>query len=663
MKLAPSCALLALACASCERVDPAAPAAQEVALRFDARALVLDHRGTRTPVSLSVRLADGRAVPVPWERFQGTTAVVEGMTVTISLRDNAIEWSVRGASPVRGVELALADLPFTEGTRVIVDGAQSWSFAGAIVPAPGAALPTDPSGQPRFPETLGDPLADAATTSLFHGELAGEFSLCVDDGDGRNTRWSAVTFERPGSALRVRVFDGLLADDATRAREGDGSYLRSGRVTVARAVPGHPFACVRSPSGAARSVTAFPRGWWSWNTLFTRVTAADLDAQARVMADLDPGARHITVDDGWEERWGDWVPSRAFGGRIEAVAEGLHARGYTLGLWLAPFAVDPMSPLVRDHPGWFLRRDDGAPLRVDLVPGRSFAILDATHPEARAHLTSVFRALRGAGVDLFKIDFLYAAARPALRADPSATGLQAYHLGLQAIVEGTGGAHVNGCGAVLAATLPYVQSVRVGADNTFERVAPGWGSVLALARNLSARQWVAAQGVALDPDQPVARDLTLDEARGYLAVAAMTGAFGYGDDLTALSEDRRALYREPWFVALRGTSPGQPARALDAGEDPGSTYLPSPLADLVGAFRASPRARTPTVFSLSAAGVSYRVLLHSDGDARRVSVPRGGASSARELIADAPVLREGERWVVEVPPRAVRVLRVEGAGP
>jgi alpha-galactosidase len=468
-----------------------------------------------------------------------------------------------------------------------------------------------------------------------------------------------VTFERPGGALRVRVFDGLLPDDAARAAGPDGRYARAGRVTVAAADPERPFACVRSPSAAGGSNARFPRGWWSWNTLFARVTAADVDAQSRALSALDPAARHVTVDDGWEERWGDWRPSVAFGGSVEEVARGLRARGGTLGLWLAPFAVDPASSLLREHPAWFLRRADGAPLLADLVPGRAFAILDTTHPEARSHLTALFRGLRSAGVDLFKIDFLYAAARPAVRADPQATGLQAYALGLQAIVDGAGGAHINGCGAVLAATLPYVQSVRIGADNTFERVTPGWGSVIALARNLSARQWVSARGVALDPDQPVARDLTLDEARGYLAVAAMTGAFGYGDDLVALPEPRRGLYREAWFTALREVSAAQPARALDASEDPGRTFLPSPLADLVGGFRESPRARTPTTFALSASGVAHYVLLHAGSDPRSVAVPRGTHRAARELVAGAAVRAEGDRWVVEVPAHAVRVLRAD----
>ncbi|MFO0628854.1 MAG: glycoside hydrolase family 36 protein [Polyangiales bacterium] len=619
----------------------------------------LRHRGVSTPLALTVHLADGAAVPVPWTAFAGDRATVGDLVVTVTLTADALGWSVRAATPVRGVELTLGDLPAAVGARVIVDGAQSWSFAGALEVPAGQALPRDPQGRVRFPETLGDPLADAAHTSVFHGEVAGAFSLCVDDGDGRNTRWSAVTFERPGEGLRVRVFDGLLDDDAARAPGSDGRYTRAGRITVARAHPGRPFACVRSPAQPPRTPPPFPRGWWSWNTLFARVTAADLDRQVTAMAALDPAAKHVTVDDGWEERWGDWRPSTAFGGAVEGVAQGLHARGYTLGLWLAPFAVDPASTLVTEHPGWFLRQRDGAPLRADLVPGRSFAILDATHPEARAHLTALFRGLRAAGVDLFKIDFLYAAARPALRADPTATGLEAYTRGLQAIVEGAGGAHINGCGAVLAPTLPWVQSVRVGADNTFERVTPGWGSVLALARNLSARGWVVDRGVTLDPDQPVTRELTSDEGRAYLAVAAMTGAFGYGDDLTALDDARRGLYREPWFIGLRDTLPGSPARPQDAGESPARAFLPSPLADLVGAFRAAPRARTPTVFALTTPSGPRWVLLHADAEPRSVRVRRATNAVARELVADAPVRVDGDDWVVEVPPRAVRVLRAE----
>lgn len=657
MRLAPL-ACLALGLASCGG-DAPAPADRAVGFRRAGSALTLDHGGASTPASLTVRMADGRGVPVPWESFQGDTARVGELTVTLTTERDALRWSVRASAPVRGVELALDAIPFGAGARVIVDGAQSWSFAGAIVPTPGATLARDDAGEPRFANALGDPLADTATTSVFHGEVAGDFSLCADDGDGRNTRWSAVTFERPGEGLRVRVFDGLIPDDAARAPGPDGRYTRVGRITVAAASPSRPFACARGPSAEPRAVAPFARGWWSWNTLFAQVRTADLDAQTRAMRDLDPAARHVTVDDGWELRWGDWQPAPSFGGSVESVAQGLHAQGYTLGLWLAPFAVDPMSPLVTAHPGWFLHREDGAMLLADLVPGRAFAVLDATHPEARAHLTGLFRDLRRAGVDLFKIDFLYAAARPAVRADPSATGLQAYILGLQAIVEGAGGAHLNGCGAVLAPTLPYVQSVRVGADNAFERVTPGWASVLAVARNVSARQWVVAQGVALDPDQPVARELTLDEARGFLAVTAMTGAFGYGDDLALLDAGRRALYREGWFTALRDASTGQPARALDASEEPGQTYLPTPLADLVGAFRAAPRARTPMTFALTTATGRYFVLLHGDLDPRTVRVPRGGAGAARELVADAPVRVEGDAWVVEVPPRAVRVLRAE----
>lgn len=640
----------------CGRED--LPSDSSVAFRVEGAERVLRHRGRSVPLALTVHLAGAPAVPVPWSAFRGDTATVGALTVTVRVSDDALQWSARSTAPVRGVELTLGALTLPSAPRVIVDGAQSWSFAGALEVPAGQALSTTPDGRARFSESLGDPLADAPHTSVFHGEVAGELSLCVDDGDGRNTRWSAVTFERPADGLRVRVFDGLLDDDAARVT-ASGESVRSGRITVARATPGRPFGCVRSPAGVVRTPARFPRGWWSWNTLFTHVTAAGLDAQVRAMAAIDPDARHVTVDDGWAERWGDWRPAMGFGASVGEVARGLHARGYTLGLWLAPFAVDPASSLLTEHPGWFLRQLDGAPLRADLVPGRSFAILDATNPEVRAHLTALFRGLRAAGVDLFKIDFLYAAARPALRADPSVTGLEAYTLGVQAIAEGAEGAHINGCGAVLAPTLPWVHSVRVGADNTFERVPPGWGSVLALARNLSARGWVLDRGVTLDPDQPVTRELSADEARAWLAVAAMTGAFGYGDDLTALSDAQRALYAAPWFATLRALPPERAARPRDASDDPGRVFLASPLADLVGAFRAAPRARTPTVFSLRVGNATHWVLLHGDAEARSVRVRREGSAAARELVADAAVRVDGSDWVIEVPPRAVRILRAE----
>ncbi|MBK8692176.1 MAG: alpha-galactosidase [Deltaproteobacteria bacterium] len=207
----------------------------------------------------------------------------------------------------------------------------------------------------------------------------------------------------------------------------------------------------------------------------------------------------MTIDDGWERAWGDWRERDAFGGTLADLAASLRARSVTLGLWLAPFAVDPAAPLATEHPEWMVRDERGAALLAELVPGRRFQVLDMTVPAAREHLRALFASLRARGISLFKIDFLFAAALPAVRSDPSVTSLQAYRLGLAAIAEGAGDAHINGCGAVILPAVPYVDSMRVGADLTFSGTPPFWAAVAAAARNLAARRGVHPLGRAGRP--------------------------------------------------------------------------------------------------------------------------------------------------------------------
>ena len=62
-------------------------------------------------------------------------------------------------------------------------------------------------------------------------------------------------------------------------------------------------------------------------------------------------------------RWGDWtdVDGARFAGGLGAVAAGVRGRGMVTGLWVAPWAADKGSAVVRDHPDWVLRGRDGRP--------------------------------------------------------------------------------------------------------------------------------------------------------------------------------------------------------------------------------------------------------------------------------------------------------------
>jgi alpha-galactosidase len=575
-----------------------------------------------------------------------------------------VSWTVGGTGRVQGVELRSPELALPEGTRFVLEGAQSWSFAGALALPPGTLLARDATGAVVYPESLGDPLQDQAALSLFRGDVLwpqGGLSVCAT---APYDRWLGVALERSAAGgYVVRVTDGLLSDERTDLTPA-GRTL-AGRFVLARADGSAPFACMADapPPARTRGERPFPRGWWSWNTLFTDVTADAVRANAAAAAQLDPSALHVTVDDGWERAWGDWTERDGFGATLADLATELRARGGTLGLWLAPFAVDPAAPLASAHPEWLVHDPaaPAAPLRLELVPGRRYHVLDVTHPDARAYLVSLLRDLRARGVALFKVDFLFAAAHPGVRYDPTLTGLQTYRAGLAAIAEGAGDAHINGCGAVILPALAYVDSMRVGADDTYQGTQVFWGAVAASARNLGFRGDVARYGVLADPDQPVTRGYSADEARSFLAVGALAGrAFGYGDDLRALSADSRARYGEAWFVALRdGLVP--PARVLDMADAVGTRHLANPVIDAL-LRRTSTQARPPRVWSAdvrAADGVArHAVALFNWSDAAAdVSAPAGefGTVPGEWVVGDA-VRAEAGRYVVSVPAHGVRVL-------
>lgn len=585
--------------------------------------------------------------------YRGPDGTAVTLVRTCATDRCALTWTIDAGPVVRGIELRLPPRALAADARVVVEGAQSWSFAGAIKLAPGTLLPRDSSGAVRFSERLGDSLADLPNLSIAHALLASgstRLSLCAGRSD-RVDRWTAIAFERPDTRTQVRVFDGLQRDETLTP----GDPMRPARGEIHFALGDTGDVCA-APMIRSRPPSPWPRGWWSWNTLFSRVSAADIDRQLAALSPIDPGAHHVTLDDGWERLWGDWRERPEFGATLRELATTLRARGITLGLWLAPFAVDPAAPLATEHPAWMLHDTAGAVLQQELVPGHRYMILDATNPEARAHITATLRGLREAGVSLFKVDFLYAQALPAVRSDPSVSGLAAYTLGMQAIAAGAGDAHINGCGAILLPTLPYVDSVRIGADNTFDGVAPFRGSITAAARNLVARGWIQRFGVAIDPDQPVTRGLAPDEGRAFVALGLLSGAFGYGDDLTALTPDALARYREPWIEALRDSAPTELA-PLDAADNPASAYLTTPVVDSLGSARENPRARAPSVITVSLSqNRRAAALFNWTDESVDVGVPSGVMVMPREIVANETVRATAGGVSVRVPPRGVRVL-------
>lgn len=286
-------------------------------------------------------------------------------------------------------------------------------------------------------------------------------------------------------------------------------------------------------------------GWNSWYVHWQEVTPGDVIASAdflastleqRPLAWLDPPV--VVLDDGWQRAWGDWQVNAKFVDGLATVADTLHARGLKFGLWLAPLLVDPKAKLAREHPDWLVK--DAS--YQQFPTGPRYRILDITHPAVETHLRQVMHELMRAGVDVFKIDFLFAGSFEGRR-HQNITGMQAYHRALGLLREAVLDRTLLAVGAPPVATLEYVDAWRVGGDIAFKPVLFGYppasfAFVANQARSIAGRYPFCLRTLC-DPDPILLRRRSDTETEAAAWVGSLTGgAMFFSDALPRLPEQR-----------------------------------------------------------------------------------------------------------------------------
>ncbi len=75
------------------------------------------------------------------------------------------------------------------------------------------------------------------------------------------------------------------------------------------------------------------------------------------------------IDDGWEVQVGDWqADPRKFPNGMAEMAQRIVAEGLVPGIWLAPFLLMPNSAIAKTHPEWLLRDTDGRAIKAAWNP-------------------------------------------------------------------------------------------------------------------------------------------------------------------------------------------------------------------------------------------------------------------------------------------------------
>ena len=313
---------------------------------------------------------------------------------------------------------------------------------------------------------------------------------------------------------------------------------------------------------------------------------------------------------------------------MDALAREIQAAGFRPGLWLAPFIVSPKSRLAREHPDWLLYDERGWPVNAGFLWNTFTRALDLTHPDVQEYLRHVVETIvHRWGYTYLKLDFLYAAALPGNRHDPSLTRPQVLRQGLRLIREVAGDdVFLLGCGSPLGPAVGLVDAMRIGPD-----IAPHWWPrMYGLSRPWRKKVSYPAAANAIrntlvrapyhrhlwwnDPDCVIARakdiSLTPREVQAWISVVGLSGGMVVlSDDLDALPEERRE-----WVAALLPVQP-ESGRPLDVMEhtipETVALYLKRPWGEgvTVGLFNWRDEARTRTL-QLGVLGLDWQRPYH-----------------------------------------------------
>ncbi|MEW5872933.1 MAG: glycoside hydrolase family 36 protein [Chloroflexota bacterium] len=304
---------------------------------------------------------------------------------------------------------------------------------------------------------------------------------------------------------------------------------------------------------------SIPVGWCSWYQFYQKVTADDIRRNLHALAEQRASlpVEVVQIDDGFQTLVGDWFTFRGgFPGGPAPLAAEIHAAGYTPGLWLAPFIVQPNSRLAAEHPEWLLRGQFNRPVRAGFIWNTFTTALDLTHPEALDYACQVVdTAAHAWGFPYLKLDFLYAAALPGRYRDPSRTRAQVLRAGLQALRQAAGeDTFLLGCGCPLGSAIGLVEAMRIGTDvdshwraafmghETYFHVEPDLPSARNAIQNSLTRAALHRRWWLNDPDCLLLRPdlrLSLAEVHSLATVIALSGGLVlFSDDLPRLTPER-----------------------------------------------------------------------------------------------------------------------------
>ncbi len=265
--------------------------------------------------------------------------------------------------------------------------------------------------------------------------------------------------------------DGLLLEPGA-SLDSEWGYLEV--VPLPDPDPAREYVEAVARQMGARTQLTPPLQWTHWYHFYQKINAQkfldNLEAIASIRSKVP--FQVAQLDDGYQTAWGEWTTTNAkFPNGLADLAEQVRKAGYTPGLWLSPFVVQPNSSIDREYPEWLLKDRQGSAINAGFFYKFFGRALDVTHPAAQEYLRDLTEKLtRQWGFELLKIDYCYAAALPGKRYDPKSTRAQALRRGLEIIRQAAGNeTFLLGCGCPFGPAIGVVDAMRIGPDT-----APKW---------------------------------------------------------------------------------------------------------------------------------------------------------------------------------------------
>ena len=204
-----------------------------------------------------------------------------------------------------------------------------------------------------------------------------------------------------------------------------------------------------------------PVGWSTWDYYFTSANENDVKENIDFIAAdpiLSKKIRYIALDDGWQQREGDWESGCRYPSGLKEMVRYINEKGFEAGIWVAPTRLHNLCGNVMRRYSFLARDKYGDPLSDE-----DMYILDPTHPDGEQFLREVFTYIANCGFTFYKLDFISNMFKVERFYDKNAGPYDA----LKKLLEITRscvpeGSHIMGC------SLPY------GFGDGFDSRRTGW---------------------------------------------------------------------------------------------------------------------------------------------------------------------------------------------